>query len=110
MNNIKIAKKQQDLLLNISRIINDEVYKLKDSFTTVNDVRLTPDLMHATIYVSFLDFESTNLERLNSAKGFIRSELAKILPWRKIPALHFKLDEVAKSAERIDEILNNLKK
>ncbi|OYD26525.1 ribosome-binding factor A [Mycoplasma testudineum] len=110
MNKIQLQKKEKELMLNLSRIINDQVYKLKDTLVTVRDLRLSPSLDQAIVYVTFLDHENVNLEKLNSVKGFLKTELSQILPWRKIPNLIFKIDEVAKSAERIDRILDEIKK
>ncbi|NNV08453.1 30S ribosome-binding factor RbfA, partial [Geobacillus sp. MMMUD3] len=62
--------------------------RLKDprlGFVTVTDVRVTGDLQHATIFYTVYgdgaDLEST-AKALESAKGFIRSEVGKGLTIR----------------------------
>jgi len=84
---------------------------LKDpriGFTTITDVRLTPDLRQAHIYVSVLgnrEQQQQTLNGLTAARAFIRRELAQRLRVRRVPELHFQLDSSIEYSARIEELL-----
>ena len=89
--------------------------KVKDprlGFVTVTGAKITEDLKIATIYLSILKEEEkeTTLEMLNSAKGFIRAELAKRLRMKFIPSLTFRIDESLEYGVRIEKLLREIKK
>ena len=89
--------------------------KVKDprlGFVTVTGAKITEDLKIATIYISILKEEEkeTTLEMLNSAKGFIRAELAKRLRMKFIPSLTFRIDESLEYGVRIEKLLREIKK
>jgi len=74
----------------------------------VTEVRVSPDLKNARI---FYTVEGTPEERteaqkaLDKANGFVRHELVERLQVRRVPELHFILDESAERARRIEELL-----
>lgn len=86
--------------------------ELKDprvaGFLTLTEVRVTPDLKHARIFVSVY---GTPAERksaqkgLDAAGGYIRRELTHRLQMRRFPELHFILDTSGAQGDRIDELL-----
>ena len=85
--------------------------RLKDprlGFVTVTDVRLTGDGQNATIFYTVLgeetDLASTAVA-LESAKGVLRSEVAKQLGMRHAPTLTFLPDEIPETARHLDEVL-----
>ena len=75
---------------------------------TLTEVRVTPDLKHARIFVSVY---GTVAERksaqkgLDAAGGYIRRELTHRLQMRRMPELHFILDTSSAEGDRIDELL-----
>jgi ribosome-binding factor A len=85
--------------------------RLKDprlGFVTVTDVRVTGDLQHATIFYTVYgddqDIVGTG-KALESAKGFIRSEVGKGLTIRLTPSLEFIADTVPEAAAKLDGLL-----
>lgn len=102
----------------LSALIREEVSEIllrrvKDprisSFVVITEVKLSKDLRYAHIYVSVYGSEEDKkrtMMGLESAKGFIRSELGKDLRIRFIPEIFFELDE---SLEKGDRILRKLK-
>lgn len=61
--------------------------------TTLSGVDMTPDLRTAIIYFCCPEGEEVNVqEGLDSAQGFLRSQLAKALALRYMPKLVFKHD------------------
>lgn len=104
----------------VSDLIREEIAdiimnKMKDprlGFVTVTGAKITEDLKIATIYLSILKEEEkeATLEIINSAKGFIRAELAKRLKMKFIPALTFRIDESLEYGNRIEKLLKEIKK
>ncbi len=88
--------------------------KTKDpriQLVTVTDVSMTADLKIARIYVTAMDrdhFEKDTKPGLNSAVGFIRTELGRRLNLRYTPELVFFRDESAAHGDRIEMLLNSL--
>jgi ribosome-binding factor A len=86
--------------------------ELKDprlaGIATVTEVRVTPDLKRARVYVSVLGTEAEQAETLAglaSAAGFVRHELSERLQMRRAPEITFVLDHSEEYGNRIDELL-----
>ena len=98
------------LLREISSIIQFDLNDPKIGFATVSEVRLSPDLSYAKVYVSFLGKnykKRDGIEALKRSKGYIKSELAKRLKIRKIPDLGFVVDDSLDKAEHIEELIKS---
>ena len=80
---------------------------------TVTEVRATPDLKHASIYVMPLGGDMGGdecvkaLTALNRAKSFLRHQVAKALSMKYVPDLHFKLDETFDEASHINQLMRD---
>jgi ribosome-binding factor A len=76
---------------------------------TVPEVRLTPDLRVATIYVMPLGGRDTRevLDALDRNKRFLRGELAHRINMKFAPEIRFRLDERFDEADRIDKLLHD---
>ena len=93
--------------------------RIKDprlGFVTITDVRLTGDSQQATIFYTVLDStgdDETALANtaaaLESAKGLLRSEVAKQLGMRIAPTLTFIPDALPETARHLDEVLARAK-
>jgi ribosome-binding factor A len=85
--------------------------ELKDpriGFVTVTDVKTSPDLRHARVYVSVLGSEAeqaASLEGLASAHGYLQSKLAEQVRMKRTPTLSFELDDTAARADRIERLI-----
>lgn len=107
---LKYAKLIQKELSDIFQ--RDKRGVLDNSFVTIADVRMSPDLGLAKIYLSMLlakDKEKT-LERINVHKKEIRKALGDKIgkQVRIIPELIFYIDEVEENAQRIEDLIKNL--
>ncbi len=98
----------------IRQVIGDVVAgELKDprvGFITVTDVRTSPDLRHARVYVSVLgstDERAASLDGLQSAHGYLQSRIAGELRLKRTPTLSFQYDETTDRAMRLGSILAN---
>src|SRR6185295_17896411 len=86
--------------------------ELKDprlaALATVTEVRITPDLKQAKVYVSVQGNETEKksaLAGLAAAAGFIRHELSERLQFRRTPELTFVLDRSEEYGNRIENLL-----
>ena len=105
----------------IRQVIGDAVAgALKDprvGFVTVTDVRTSPDLRHARVYVSVLgehgrasseDERELTLAGLQSAHGYLQARLARELRLKRTPALEFLYDETTDRAMRVEQLLDQI--
>lgn len=77
-------------------------------FVTVTDVKTSPDLRHARVYVSVLGdagAQEATLDGLTSAHGFLQGRVADELRLKRTPELRFELDETAQRAARLQRII-----
>ena len=109
----KRSQRVKDLLR--EEIADIIIHKLKDpriGFVTVTGVDITDDLKNAIAYISVLKEEEKKitLEILNTAKSFVRSELAKRVRMKTIPGLEFRLDASIEYGSRIDGLLDEIRR
>lgn len=77
------------------------------SLLTIAEVRVTADLAHAKVYFTVLDEKGPQTaDILNQAKGFLRTQLGRLLRLRSIPTLHFIYDTTAESGERLSSLID----
>jgi ribosome-binding factor A len=74
---------------------------------TVPEVRMSPDLKLATVYVLTLGGGEADeaVTHLNKHKRFLRGEVAKRISMRFVPELRFRVDTSFEASRRIDELL-----
>lgn len=77
----------------------------------VTEVRMTPDLRNAAVYVKPLlgKDEDTIIKALRQNTAFLQKEVAKRLGLKFAPRLQFRADESFDEAERIERLLNDPK-
>lgn len=75
---------------------------------TVTEVRLTPDLKHAQVYVSRLGRTDVDalLPALGRASAFLRGQVAHAMRLRYAPDLHFHADHALDYAMKIDRLMH----
>lgn len=81
--------------------------ELVDARITVTEVRMSPDLRHATVFVARLGRSDAAalFPALGRAAAFLRGEVARALRLRFAPELHFAADTTLETATRIDALL-----
>lgn len=90
-------------------------------FVSITDVRMSPDLQHATVYFSVLGGEELQSseeghsdrvkacqEVLTHAAGFIRSQLGRRIQMRHTPHLRFLPDNSLDYGRKIENLLNSV--
>jgi len=79
----------------------------------ITDVNVDREFTYANIFVSALEGkerESEIMAGLEHAKGFIRSQLAGKIQLRTFPELRFFWDPTPEKAEKIEKLLDQIKK
>jgi len=104
----KVAETIHETISSIlSRGLNDP----RIGFVTIIAVEITEDLSLAKIYFTVIGDEAAKKNSeigLNSAKGFMRKELGRVLTIRHMPELIFKYDHSQEYGNRIDSILKEI--
>ena len=93
----------------LSDVLTHEVKDPRVGFVTVTDVKTSPDLSHARVYVSVLgDAEavSASLEGLRSAHGFLQGRIGGELRLKHTPTLTFFHDDTAERAQRLERLMD----
>jgi len=90
-----------------------EIRDPRVGLVTVTHVQVSGDLSVARVAVAVPGEEAERqraLEGLQSAAGFLRSRLAKVLSTRTIPELRFELDRGIEHAARINQLLAEVRR
>ena len=94
----------------LAPLISEELRDPRIGFVTLTDVRLSPDLRHARIFVTVMDGEQreATLKALNRAVPFLRHALARSAGLRFTPQLKFLADDVEETSQRLDQIFDGI--
>lgn len=106
-NSNKVFRLQALISRNLSEIIQFDLKNPHLGFVSIPEVKVTNDLSHAKVYVSFFNQNQVKegMEVLNKSKGFIRTQLAKRMDTRRVPELTFVYDDTYLKAEKLDELI-----
>ena len=96
----------------VRQVLSDALAQVKDprvGFVTVTAVETSPDLRHATVYVSVLGdagVRRRTLEGLQSAHGFLQRRIASELRLKHTPTLDFAYDDSVDRGMRISALID----
>ena len=103
----------------VAQMLERRIKDPRIGFITITDVRVTGDSQQATIFYTVLGATESEdggeaalagtAAALESAKGLIRSEVAKQLGTRTAPTLDFVHDALPATARHLDDILARAK-
>jgi ribosome-binding factor A len=96
----------------LSLLMMRQVRDPRLSGVTITGVEVTPDLQLARVYFSVLgepEEEAEALAAFEHASGFFRSELAARVQLRFAPELVFRADKTSAYAQRIEQLLEQVK-
>ncbi len=111
------SKRQQKfsrlLQKELSEVFQRDIpHLLKNTFVTVTNVRMSPDLSVAKIDLSFMlaQNQAELLQNINEHKGEVRGALGRRIgkDVRHIPELVFYLNEAADYASKMDKLISGL--
>lgn len=78
-------------------------------FVTVTDVSTSPDLRHASVFVSVLGSDAdreSSLETLEGLRIELQTEIASHLRMKFTPILNFEYDESVQRASHVNELID----
>ena len=97
----------------LSEIIQRNFRLEEFGLMTVTEVRMSPDLKNAKVYVSIFgeaERKQKTLATLEGEKKAIRTELGHNIHLKFTPALSFYLDETLDYAMRIEDLIHSIHK
>jgi ribosome-binding factor A len=112
MTNPRVRKIADRIQVVVAEMLERRIKDPRLGFVTVTDVRVTGDSQQATVFYTVLGEETdlvSTAAALESAKGLLRSEVAKQLGMRHAPTLTFVHDALPESARHLDEVLARAK-
>jgi ribosome-binding factor A len=98
----------------VRQVLAETVPELKDpriGLVTVTGVETSPDLRHATVYVSVLGSSrkrQASLDGLEAAHGVLQSRLARQLRMKRTPQLTFEYDPTVERGVRMTRLIDEL--
>lgn len=105
----RVASEIQKALAGPLQRIAEEV---SAGFITVTEVRMSPDLQTARVYLSVFGGKPTSVDVLDYIErehaGRLRHQLGKMVRLRYVPQLQFYIDDSLDRAERINSILDRV--
>lgn len=93
-------------------IVKGEIRDPRVSSAFITGARVSDNLADANIFFSVSEGSADKeevLKGLDSAKGFIKTTLAKRLKMRRLPDLHFQYDTALETGYKVDEVLRGIK-
>ena len=109
---VKLDRLNHTFTEEISKVINEEIKDEDIKFVTITAVDISSDLSYAKVYFTNLidDDREKVLNALNRASGFIRNKLTDMVEIRKMPELTFIYDESIEYGNKIEKIIEDIKK
>ena len=108
----RIDRLEQQLRIEIGALVESALEDPRIGTVTVTEVRLSGDMRHARVYVSTLGDakgRADTLAGLDSARGFLRSQLSQRLPHlRRTPELTFGYDESVEKGMRVEALIEKI--
>ena len=94
----------------LSDAVNQDLKDPRIGFVTVTDVKTSPDLRHARVFVTVLggeDERTASLAGLQSAHGVLQRRVNAELRMRRTPTLEFVYDDTTDRAMRVEQLLDD---
>jgi ribosome-binding factor A len=98
----------------LREVLSEGIGELKDpriGFVTVTGVDTSPDLRHATVYVSVLGAEKkreATLAGLQSSHGVLQARVNRELRLKRTPQLTFEYDPTIERGVRLSRLIDEL--
>lgn len=110
---VRLKKMSALIKEELSLILLHKIHDPSLGFLTITNVKLSPDLKIAKVYISIYEREKRDLimEKVNEINGFIKSQLAvKLKNMRQIPELAFYVDDTLEYVEKMENIFKEIHK
>ena len=99
---------KEQIMRELAELVRRGLKDPRAGFITINDVEVTRDYSHATVYYTVLDDATRDVtaEALEHAKGFLRSELSRRITVFRTPELHFEYDESLARGVNLSQLID----
>lgn len=96
----------------IADLLREEIRQANISLLTVTDCEVTRDLSYAKIFYSVLNTSERDRAQawLDSAAGFLRTELAHRMRLRSVPRLSFQFDTSIEHGMQMDALISAVRR
>lgn len=112
MSNLRAERIREVFKEEVGSMLQREIKDPRIGFVTVTDVEISGDLRHAKIYVSPFGpdtaTERATMEGLESAKGYIRTELGRRVRLRYTPEISFIIDKSIERGVRLTRLIDEV--
>ena len=101
---------REQIMRELAELVRTGLKDPRAGFITINEVELTRDYSHATVYYTVLDDATREItaEALEHATGHLRSELSRRIKLFKTPELHFKYDQSLERGMSISQLIEQV--
>ncbi|MDO4878184.1 MAG: 30S ribosome-binding factor RbfA [Neisseria sp.] len=101
---------KEQIMRELAELVRRGLKDPRAGFITINDVEVSRDYSHASVYYTVLDEAAREVtaEALEHAKGFLRSELSKRITLFRIPELHFQYDRSLENGMNISRLIDQV--
>ena len=95
----------------VARLLQTELRDPRIGMVSVNQVEVSRDLAHAKVFVTIMGRDSEQdareeLEVLNGAAGFLRSQVSRDARMRTVPRLRFVFDASVTRGRRVSDLID----
>ncbi len=104
---------EHEIVRELSELVHEELKDPRVGFVTFLGAEVSPDLRSARVYASPMGDERVSRETmkgLQSAAGFLSTELGKRLHTRRTPSLTFVRDSSIEHAVRVSHVIDEVRK
>lgn len=105
----RVDRVKEQIQRELAELVRTGLKDPRAGFITINDVEVSRDYSHATIYYTILSGDKqASAEALEHAKGFLRSELSKRITVFRTPELHFEYDESLERGVNLSSLIDQV--
>ncbi len=101
-------KKFDELVL--KELSKELLERFPDLIFSLTQVHVSKDLSFAKIWVSSIEQPVELVEKFNQRAGDLRKTLSAKIVARRVPSLHFVVDDTEEKAAKIDQLFRELEK
>jgi len=104
----RLRRVAEQIRRELADLLRLEVKDPRIGMVTLTDVEVSNDYAHAKVYFSLLGDQARvqeTLQGLQSAAGFLRSEVARRVKLRVMPQLHFVHDTSIERGMQMDKLI-----
>ena len=103
----RIDRVKEQVMRELAELVRTELKDPRAGFITINDVEVSRDYSHATVYYTVLNGDrAASAQALEKAKGFLRSELSRRITVFRTPELLFEDDESLEGGVNLSQLID----